>query len=131
MSTVTLPNRLAWAERAACRGYDLDLFFSESDYNVDAAKRICAGCPVRTECLDEQLRNEDGSRYGIYGGLTPRERSQLVRVSTGRKVAPCGTHSAYNRHVKKKEPIDEACRAAKREAERKRRRVASAKPQST
>lgn len=39
-----------------------------------------------------------------------------------RKPAPCGTHAAYMRHVKKKEPIDAACRAAHTEYTRERRR---------
>lgn len=75
----TLPNALAWAEQAACRGQDPNLFFSEADLKVQQAKRICARCPVRTECLDEGLRAEDSSRYGIYGGLTPAERTELER----------------------------------------------------
>lgn len=130
-TTFTLPNRLAWAERAACTGYELSLFFSDAEQNIATAKRICASCPVQAACLDEQLRNEDGSRYGIYGGLTPRERNQLVSSERrGRKPSPCGTYSAYQRHVKKKEPIDEACRTAKREAERQYRRAAGMKPRT-
>lgn len=39
-----------------------------------------------------------------------------------RKPAPCGTHAAYMRHVKKKEPIDAACRDAHAEYTRERRR---------
>ncbi len=117
----TLPNALAWAEDAACRGQDLDLFFSEADGKVTEAKRICGRCPVREECLAEALRAEDGSRYGISGGLTPDERTELVGTAprTGRRPAPCGTRSAHSRHVKKGEPIDDACRAAKREDDRR------------
>jgi WhiB family redox-sensing transcriptional regulator len=113
----TLPNALAWAEAAACRGSDLNLFFSDAEAKVQQAKRICAGCPVRAECLDEGLRAEDSSRYGIYGGLTPDERTELVdgpqqtrRKRTGGKpLALCGTRGAYDRHVRKGEPIDAAC----------------------
>ncbi|MGW1158455.1 WhiB family transcriptional regulator [Streptomyces sp. NPDC002513] len=114
MAPDTLPNTLSWAERAACRGQELDLFFTDSKTGITAAKRICAACPVREECLAEALRAEDGSRYGVYGGLTKEERAELVDGprTTGRKPAACGSRSAYQRHVKKGEPIDQACRDA-------------------
>jgi hypothetical protein len=35
--------------------------------------------------------------------------------------APCGTHAAYTRHLRRKEPVDEACRAARTEYQRNRR----------
>jgi WhiB family redox-sensing transcriptional regulator len=139
----TLPNALAWADRAACRGYDLDLFFSDAARNIHEAKQICRRCPVREECLDEGLRAEDGSRYGIYGGLTPDERAELIgeaqrtaaeargqeppKPRTGRKPAKCGTRSAYQRHVKNGEPIDPACRAANTDADRRLRTTGTTK----
>lgn len=111
----TLPNTLSWAGAAACRGIDVDEFFTESKLGIAHVKRICGGCLVREQCLAEALRAEDGSRYGIYGGLTPAERAELADAPprTGRPLAPCGTPSAYDRHVKNREPIDDACRAAK------------------
>ncbi|MGN7137299.1 WhiB family transcriptional regulator [Streptomyces pseudogriseolus] len=134
----TLPNILAWAARAACQGRDLSLFFSDAEQKVRQAKAICAACPVRRECLDEALRAEATiSAAGVFGGLTADERNEVAaqrpsespaasaqapRLSrTGRRQAPCGTRSAYQRHVKKREPIDDACRAAKREDDRRRR----------
>jgi hypothetical protein len=36
----------------------------------------------------------------------------------GRSLAPCGTPSAYYRHVRKGEPIDDACRRANTEFKR-------------
>ncbi|WP_086768150.1 hypothetical protein [Streptomyces bobili] len=36
----------------------------------------------------------------------------------GQTIAPCGTQSAYTRHVKRGEPIDDACRRANAEAKR-------------
>lgn len=45
---------------------------------VRNAKRWCAVCPVRPECLAYVLSVEAGapaeSRYGVWAGLTPRER---------------------------------------------------------
>ncbi|MFI1734015.1 WhiB family transcriptional regulator [Streptomyces acidicola] len=138
----TLPNTLSWAEQAACRGRSLGEFFTDSQRGIVSAKRICRICPVREECLTEALRAEDGSRYGVYGGLTPAERAELVATpqptadrkvevppppKTGRKPAECGTRSAYQRHVRKKEPIDAACRAANTAADRRLRNTGSTK----
>ena len=41
------------------------------------AKMVCAGCPVRTECLAEALDNQ--IEWGVWGGLTERERRALLR----------------------------------------------------
>lgn len=119
----------SWADEAACRGYALADFFTESKTGIARAKRICAPCPVRERCLSEALGAEDSSRYGISGGLTPEERTDLVKGNgpavtvplppppkTGRPPAECGTRSAYQRHLKKGEPIDASCRRANTEA---------------
>lgn len=39
------------------------------------AKKVCATCPVRVECLEQAL--DVGERYGIWGGLTDIERRHL------------------------------------------------------
>jgi WhiB family redox-sensing transcriptional regulator len=139
----TLPNRLAWAARAACQGQDLALFFSDAEQKVAQAKQICAACPVRRECLDEALLAEGTSLGdGVFGGLTAEERNEAAYLRAlkqaaangqnppgkphGRRPAPCGTVSAYRRHIKKREPIDERCRTAKRIADQARRAIAKA-----
>jgi len=137
-SMPTLPNALSWADRAACRGYDLDLFFPDAAQKVLEAKAICTACPVRATCLAEALRAEVTPRYGISGGLTPAERDELVAAQptepeveplkrTSRKLASCGSRSAYQRHVRKGEPIDPACRAANTAADNRLRRSGSTK----
>ncbi len=67
-----------WRSNAACRGEDTDMFFPGRGewQRVQAAKAICAGCPVRDECLEESLVN--GDRHGIFGGTSERER-RLIR----------------------------------------------------
>lgn len=42
----------------------------------------------------------------------------LTDPHRGQAIAPCGTQSAYTRHVKNGEPIDDACRQANTEAKR-------------
>jgi WhiB family redox-sensing transcriptional regulator len=75
-----------WAEDAACRHEDPDLFFPPEDergryatLRETLAKRICLGCPVLGECTSYALANDE--RYGVWGGLTPAERDRLRRRS--------------------------------------------------
>ncbi|MDT0306843.1 WhiB family transcriptional regulator [Streptomyces sp. DSM 44917] len=71
-----------WSERAACRGRDLDVWFSEAGAVRATAAAVCRGCPVRDACLDLAMKAEAGGhRYGIYGGLTPAQRKALARRS--------------------------------------------------
>ncbi len=68
-----------WEELAQCRGVeDQELFFPEHANRSPAqAKRICNRCPVRRQCLEVALRNDEA--FGIWGGLTERERRDLKR----------------------------------------------------
>ena len=58
-----------WTARAACAdtsGQLTRLFFSDELPDIAAAKRICADCPVLTECLEAAVtRNE---QFGVWGG---------------------------------------------------------------
>ncbi len=69
--------REAWRAQAACRDADVKMFFPDSDEEAEAAKAVCASCPVRIECLEFALatRQEDG----VWGGLTELERRRLRR----------------------------------------------------
>lgn len=73
------PDGSDWRSRAACRDVDPDLFFPASDRGSEAtrAKAVCAGCPVRSACLDEALHRIP---EGIVGGLTAAERRRRVRT---------------------------------------------------
>jgi WhiB family redox-sensing transcriptional regulator len=65
-----------WAPRAACKAEQPDkLFVRGAEQNK--AKTLCAGCPVRTECLAEALDNQ--IEWGVWGGMTERERRALLR----------------------------------------------------
>jgi WhiB family redox-sensing transcriptional regulator len=65
----------SWQARAACRGVDPEIFFPATDEEAAAAKAVCAGCQVRLACLAFALRW--GERYGVWGGLTEKERAQI------------------------------------------------------
>ncbi|MGW5176681.1 WhiB family transcriptional regulator [Streptomyces sp. NPDC004082] len=44
---------------------------------------------------------------------------------TAKKTLPCGTRAAYQRHLRRREPVDEACRAANARSAGKYRRTGS------
>ncbi len=65
-SAVLAGNPDAWEKEASCRDLPTHLFFSDDLDEIVAAKRLCLGCPVRTDCLDAAVgRNE---QFGIWGG---------------------------------------------------------------
>jgi WhiB family redox-sensing transcriptional regulator len=76
-SVVELPEELSWQERALCAQTDPEAFFPEKGGSTREAKRICVGCDVRAECLEYALANDE--RFGIWGGLSERERRRLKR----------------------------------------------------
>ena len=66
-----------WQDRGLCAQTDPDAFFPEKGGSTREAKRICQGCEVKTECLEYALDNDE--RFGIWGGLSERERRRLKR----------------------------------------------------
>lgn len=66
-----------WQERALCAQTDPEAFFPEKGGSTREAKRICLGCEVKDECLEYALSNDE--RFGIWGGLSERERRRLKR----------------------------------------------------
>lgn len=71
---------LAWQADALCAQTDPEAFFPEKGGSTREAKRICEQCEVRAECLDYALQNDE--RFGIWGGLSERERRKLRRQSS-------------------------------------------------
>ncbi|MGH3934606.1 MAG: WhiB family transcriptional regulator [Pseudonocardiaceae bacterium] len=69
------PHQQEWQERALCAQTDPEAFFPEKGGSTREAKRICAGCEVRAECLEYALAFDE--RFGIWGGLSERERRRL------------------------------------------------------
>ncbi|HEX6208360.1 MAG TPA: WhiB family transcriptional regulator [Actinomycetota bacterium] len=71
---------IPWQERARCREFDPEIFFPEKGGSSREAKRICAQCEVRIECLKYALRHDE--RYGVWGGMSERERRRLKRMAS-------------------------------------------------
>ncbi|MEV0446093.1 WhiB family transcriptional regulator [Streptomyces spectabilis] len=126
-----------WELAAACRDRDPEIWFDGT--MREKALEICADCPVRSQCLDAVLHRETGVgktlREGVTAGLTGAQRyvvSQERKRETQQKTvarkpkdrarrtpAPCGTRRAYQRHIRRGEPIDSACRDANAAGRRK------------
>jgi len=72
---------MAWEELAACAGMDTEMFFpgdgnrrkTKERERMRKARAVCAGCPVKPECLEFAIRTRS---TGIWGGLTEKEREE-------------------------------------------------------
>ena len=95
--TLTLGVNPEWMEDAKCRTLDPAeadrLFFSE-DIGRSASlpgRRFCDGgrfrgdepCPVRAQCLELAIANDD--RFGVWGGLSERQRRRMHQEATPRQ----------------------------------------------
>ena len=99
------PRDKSWFEHAACRDADRQLFFEPDGEagkgrasRIQAAKAVCAGCPVRRECLLFALAAPE--HYGIWGGFTARERAALKRRRPVRPARSGGAIGAVHRHYR-------------------------------
>ena len=67
----------SWRLAALCAETDPEAFFPEKGGSTREAKRVCRSCAVRAECLEFALDGDE--RFGIWGGLSERERRRLRR----------------------------------------------------
>lgn len=68
---------LTWEERAACRGADVELFFSVEEEDQQRALEYCMQCTVRQQCLESAVTHRE--MYGIWGGMPESDRRTLIR----------------------------------------------------
>jgi WhiB family redox-sensing transcriptional regulator len=80
-----------WQLQGACRQSNPDqFFFAESERGrrrmarEQAAKALCAQCPVIEACLKHAL--EVREPYGVWGGTTPEEREAMLTSSAREAV---------------------------------------------
>ncbi|MEE2521633.1 WhiB family transcriptional regulator [Pseudarthrobacter sp. J75] len=66
---------LGWQTDALCAQTDPEAFFPEKGGSTRDAKKVCGSCNVRSQCLEYALANDE--RFGIWGGLSERERRRL------------------------------------------------------
>ena len=67
-----------WQDYGNCYGVDPNLFFPERGASQREAKEVCRGCEVKADCLEFALENKE--KFGIWGGLSERERNRLRRA---------------------------------------------------
>jgi hypothetical protein len=70
---------------AVCAQTDPDAFFPDKGGSVREAKRICASCEVKAQCLAYALERQE--RFGIWGGMSERQRRGLQRINEQRAAA--------------------------------------------
>ncbi len=81
----------SFKSQGECGGVDAELFYPERGASTREAKDVCRTCIVREECLEYALNN--GEKFGIWGGLSERERRRirraraLARLAAGQEVA--------------------------------------------
>jgi WhiB family transcriptional regulator, redox-sensing transcriptional regulator len=84
----------AWQDRAECKGVGPGQFFAalqgkpvqQSRIEKETIRDYCNNCTVREHCLNFAMRY--GMDYGIWGGLTERQRRDLHRQRTPSKYSP-------------------------------------------
>lgn len=74
-----------WRQKAECLDADPEVFFPEAGSNGLAAKRICARCEVKQECLDYAMVNRIDD--GVWGGTAAVERERMRGVVRERDAA--------------------------------------------
>lgn len=80
-----------WQYQGACREYDTELFFHPEGERggtrrrrAEAAKAICATCPVLEQCREHALRVQEP--YGIWGGMSEEERRDYLSTHKRRSA---------------------------------------------
>ena len=78
---------MAWADHGSC----------VTDYGIrfgtmppEAQQVVCAGCPVRSECLEDALADERLSGLlpaGIRGGMSARGRAAILKAERRQAAA--------------------------------------------
>lgn len=83
------PTPAPWMAEASCRNMSVDLFFPQrgADSIYGALRMTCFACKVRLACLDDALVYEAAPgghlRFGLRGGMTPKEREVEARRRLG------------------------------------------------
>ncbi len=124
---------MTWTDDAACKGEDPRHWFAipigsvyltasragRPDDPYAYARSICAGCPVKAECLADAIAAQRQGRatQGMWGGLDEVERRALLRSTKRRKDPNHGADSGHRQHLRLGEkpcgPCTEAHRAAR------------------
>lgn len=73
-----------WAQEALCAQVDPDTWFPDKGGTTKPAKQVCRGCSVRRACLQYAIEND--LQFGVFGGLSGRERRKLHYAFNGGRI---------------------------------------------
>lgn len=73
-----------WMSVGNCADKPPSLFFPSDGVGVDHARRICADCPVKTQCLEYALANRID--HGVWGGTSERERRRILKSRARERI---------------------------------------------
>ncbi|QFG11146.1 hypothetical protein PBI_QUEENHAZEL_40 [Mycobacterium phage QueenHazel] len=76
-----------WRDQALCAQVDPEIFFPDAGKSPAPARKMCARCEVRAECLQSALERDE--EFGIWGGLTWGQRRALQRGAQPRECGVC------------------------------------------
>jgi WhiB family redox-sensing transcriptional regulator len=81
-----------WQHQGACRTLPSEMFFHPDGERgprrrnrENAAKAICATCPVMERCRQHALANQEP--YGIWGGLSEDDRASILTSHASKKLS--------------------------------------------
>lgn len=101
----------SWTAQAACAEQDPDELFVRGAAQRQA-REICFRCPVRLECLVDALDNR--IQFGVWGGLTERERRALLRrspsIESWRDALAAMDRESINELIYQRWPVREAAK---------------------
>jgi WhiB family redox-sensing transcriptional regulator len=78
--------RTDWLAHGKCRSMDPAIFFPSDGIGVQVARRICAECPVKADCLEYALAERID--HGVWGGTSERERRRILSHRRRSRLQP-------------------------------------------
>lgn len=79
---------LDWMARGLCTNVPPSTFFPSDGAGVDAARKICATCPVKQLCLEHALVHRID--HGVWGGCSERERRRILKRRRAEQATSVG-----------------------------------------
>jgi WhiB family redox-sensing transcriptional regulator len=109
-----MTGRWNWRGAARCRTVDAEGLFVTGARQREA-RLFCRACPVRTECLAHAL--DQRIEFGVWGGMTERERRALLRARPDVPSWADLLHDARTAHYESvaEETAEQLARAAEHE----------------
>lgn len=73
---------LSWKKDALCRNMPPNFFYPvgqsrAAEAQTEQAQRVCHECPVKDECLEYAVTNNE--RHGVWGGESEKSRMTIMR----------------------------------------------------